>query len=97
MFYVVLWMFSKKVGSYELTLVNVHMQATASPGESNGKNHNTDEVKCQRLCRSIQETLKGQSVTPEPRSAAVDCTAARLWVNSHNLSWFKEKGSLNYV
>uniref|UniRef100_A0A8D3B3T8 Endonuclease/exonuclease/phosphatase family domain-containing protein 1 n=1 Tax=Scophthalmus maximus TaxID=52904 RepID=A0A8D3B3T8_SCOMX len=48
------------VGSYELTLVNVHMQATASPGESNGKNHNTDEVKCQRLCRSIQETLKAE-------------------------------------
>lgn len=50
------------------------MQATASTGESNGKNHNTDEVKCQRLSPSIQETLKGQSVSLEPRSAIPDFT-----------------------
>ncbi|XP_022613040.1 endonuclease/exonuclease/phosphatase family domain-containing protein 1 isoform X1 [Seriola dumerili] len=48
------------VGSYELTVVNVHMQAAAAPGESNGKNHNTEEVKCQHLSPSIQETLKGE-------------------------------------
>ncbi|XP_018550950.1 LOW QUALITY PROTEIN: endonuclease/exonuclease/phosphatase family domain-containing protein 1 [Lates calcarifer] len=48
------------VGSYELTVVNVHMQGAASPGESNGKNHNTDEVKCQCLSPSIHETLKGE-------------------------------------
>uniref|UniRef100_A0A3Q3H047 Endonuclease/exonuclease/phosphatase family domain-containing protein 1 n=1 Tax=Labrus bergylta TaxID=56723 RepID=A0A3Q3H047_9LABR len=49
------------VGSYDLSVVNVHMQAAAPSGESNGKNHNTDEAKCQRLSPSIQETLKGQS------------------------------------
>nr|XP_019946003.1 PREDICTED: endonuclease/exonuclease/phosphatase family domain-containing protein 1 [Paralichthys olivaceus] len=48
------------VGSYELSVVNMHMQAAASPGESNGKNHNTEEVKCQRLSPSIQETLKAE-------------------------------------
>lgn len=49
-----------QVGLNELTVVNVHMQAAASSGESNGKNH-TDEAKCHRLSPSIQETLKGQS------------------------------------
>ncbi|KAG8005006.1 Endonuclease/exonuclease/phosphatase family domain-containing protein 1 [Nibea albiflora] len=48
------------VGSYELTVVNVHLQATAVSGESNGKNHNTDEAKCHRLSPKIQETLKGE-------------------------------------
>lgn len=42
------------------------MQATAASGESNGKNHNTDEAKSQRLSPSIQETLKGQSVGVRP-------------------------------
>ncbi|XP_062266149.1 endonuclease/exonuclease/phosphatase family domain-containing protein 1 isoform X2 [Platichthys flesus] len=37
-----------------------HFIATASPGESNGKNHNTEEVKYQRLSPSIQETLKAE-------------------------------------
>jgi len=54
--------FPRQVGSYELSVVNVHMQARAAPGESNGKNHNTDEAKCPHLPPSIQETLKGQSV-----------------------------------
>ncbi|TNN78968.1 Endonuclease/exonuclease/phosphatase family domain-containing protein 1 [Liparis tanakae] len=48
------------VGSYELSVVNVHMQARAAPGESNGKNHNTDEAKCPHLPPSIQETLKAE-------------------------------------
>ncbi|TDH04469.1 hypothetical protein EPR50_G00152970 [Perca flavescens] len=46
------------VGSYELTAVNVHIQASAASGESNGKNHNTDEAKCPHLPPSFQETLK---------------------------------------
>ncbi|KAK2830020.1 hypothetical protein Q5P01_017951 [Channa striata] len=48
------------VGSHKLTVVNVHIQATASPVESNSKIHSADEVKCQRLSASIQETLKGE-------------------------------------
>ncbi|XP_058475353.1 endonuclease/exonuclease/phosphatase family domain-containing protein 1 [Solea solea] len=59
--YPVLYLAHFLVGSYELTMVNVHMKATASSSaESNGKNHNTDEVKCQRLSPSIQETLKAE-------------------------------------
>ncbi|XP_041868075.1 endonuclease/exonuclease/phosphatase family domain-containing protein 1 [Melanotaenia boesemani] len=46
------------VGSTELTVVNVHMQA--SMGESNSKNHTSDEAKSQHLSPSIQETLKGE-------------------------------------
>ncbi|XP_029370186.1 endonuclease/exonuclease/phosphatase family domain-containing protein 1 isoform X2 [Echeneis naucrates] len=47
------------VGSYDLTVVNIHLWTTTSPGESSGKNHNTDEVKSQQLATSIQEALKG--------------------------------------
>lgn len=43
------------VGSFKLTVVNVHIQATASPGESNKRNHNSHT-----LFPSIQETLKGE-------------------------------------
>ncbi|XP_039858589.1 endonuclease/exonuclease/phosphatase family domain-containing protein 1 [Simochromis diagramma] len=48
------------IGSFELTVVNVHMQAPASPEQSGGKNQNSDEAKCQRLPPSIQGTLKGE-------------------------------------
>ncbi|XP_071394304.1 endonuclease/exonuclease/phosphatase family domain-containing protein 1 [Centroberyx affinis] len=48
------------IGSSELTVVNIHMRASAQPGESNGKNHNSDEAKSQRLSPGIQETLKGE-------------------------------------
>ncbi|XP_041665896.1 endonuclease/exonuclease/phosphatase family domain-containing protein 1 [Cheilinus undulatus] len=48
------------VGSYDLTVVNVHMQAAAPLGESNGKIHNMDDTKSQRLSPSIQETLKAE-------------------------------------
>lgn len=48
------------VGSLELTLVNVHIQATASPAESNSKNLSSDEVKSQQLPPSIQETLRAE-------------------------------------
>ncbi|XP_068560701.1 endonuclease/exonuclease/phosphatase family domain-containing protein 1 [Cebidichthys violaceus] len=48
------------VGSYELSAVNIHMQATAASGESNGKNHNTDEAKCPHLPPSIQETIRAE-------------------------------------
>uniref|UniRef100_A0A3P8VNJ5 Endonuclease/exonuclease/phosphatase family domain-containing protein 1 n=1 Tax=Cynoglossus semilaevis TaxID=244447 RepID=A0A3P8VNJ5_CYNSE len=47
------------VGSFELTLVNVHVKTTAPQGESNSKNQNKDEVKCQWACPSLQEILKG--------------------------------------
>ncbi|CAN9504162.1 unnamed protein product [Ophioblennius macclurei] len=47
------------VGSHELTVVNVHMQTAASPGESNGKNYCEDSGG-QRLGPSIQETLRGE-------------------------------------
>ncbi|KAM8840455.1 endonuclease/exonuclease/phosphatase family domain-containing protein 1 isoform 1-T1 [Spinachia spinachia] len=47
------------VGSYELSALNVHMQATAASG-SNGKNPNGDEDKCPPLPPSIQETLKAE-------------------------------------
>lgn len=43
-------------------MVNIHMPAIASPGQSNGRNHSSDEAKCQRLPPSIQGTLKGESV-----------------------------------
>ncbi|XP_076013256.1 endonuclease/exonuclease/phosphatase family domain-containing protein 1 [Genypterus blacodes] len=48
------------VGSYELTVVNVHMQTTTQPGESNGKIHLSDEAMSQRFAASIQETLRGE-------------------------------------
>lgn len=48
------------VGSYNLTVVNVHMQATPPSGESNGKNHNTEDGKSQRLSPSIQELLRAE-------------------------------------
>lgn len=46
-----LCLLSPQLGSYELTVVNVHMQASS----------NTQEVKCPHLSASIQETLRGQS------------------------------------
>ncbi|XP_029022290.1 endonuclease/exonuclease/phosphatase family domain-containing protein 1 isoform X2 [Betta splendens] len=46
------------VGSYKLTLVNIHIPATASPVPSNGNNHITGDAKCQHLSHSIQEMLK---------------------------------------
>ncbi|KAM9306889.1 endonuclease/exonuclease/phosphatase family domain-containing protein 1 isoform 2-T2 [Pholidichthys leucotaenia] len=51
---------SSKMGSCELTLVNVHIQAAASQSESNGKSHISQESKGQRLSPSIQETLRGE-------------------------------------
>jgi len=54
--------FSHQVGSNELTVVNIHIQATAPAGESSCKKHNSDDAKCWRLSPTIQETLKGQSV-----------------------------------
>ncbi|KAM9306888.1 endonuclease/exonuclease/phosphatase family domain-containing protein 1 isoform 1-T1 [Pholidichthys leucotaenia] len=48
------------MGSCELTLVNVHIQAAASQSESNGKSHISQESKGQRLSPSIQETLRGE-------------------------------------
>ncbi|KAF7646009.1 hypothetical protein LDENG_00194930 [Lucifuga dentata] len=47
------------VGSYELSVVNVHMRAAAQPGESNGKKTNSDEA-CQHFAAAIQETLRGE-------------------------------------
>uniref|UniRef100_A0A3P9HAH3 Endonuclease/exonuclease/phosphatase family domain-containing protein 1 n=1 Tax=Oryzias latipes TaxID=8090 RepID=A0A3P9HAH3_ORYLA len=44
------------VGSSELTLVNVHLQAA---GESNSNHRGADEARRQLLPPSIQETLKG--------------------------------------
>ncbi|XP_061597154.1 endonuclease/exonuclease/phosphatase family domain-containing protein 1 [Cololabis saira] len=48
------------VGSNDLTLVNVHMRAGASGAESSGKTHSSDDARCQRFSRSIQEALKGE-------------------------------------
>ncbi|KAM3596028.1 uncharacterized protein V6R79_007167 [Siganus canaliculatus] len=48
------------IGSCDLTVVNVHMQAAAPPGESNNKGHSVEDAKCQRLSLCIQETLKGE-------------------------------------
>lgn len=39
--------------------MNVHVKTTAPQGESNSKNQNKDEVKCQWACPSLQEILKG--------------------------------------
>ncbi|XP_029975861.1 endonuclease/exonuclease/phosphatase family domain-containing protein 1 [Salarias fasciatus] len=47
------------VGSHELTVVNVHMRAAASLGESNGRSH-CEEGGGQRLGPSIQDTLRGE-------------------------------------
>ncbi|KAM8766433.1 endonuclease/exonuclease/phosphatase family domain-containing protein 1 isoform 1-T1 [Acanthopagrus schlegelii] len=44
------------VGVYELTMVNVNLQGTATTGESSG----TGEAQCHRLSPIIQETLKGE-------------------------------------
>ncbi|XP_028317651.1 endonuclease/exonuclease/phosphatase family domain-containing protein 1 [Gouania willdenowi] len=48
------------LGSYRLTLVNVHMQAMASPASSNGKIHMPEESKSQFFSSIIQEALKGE-------------------------------------
>ncbi|KAM4630386.1 endonuclease/exonuclease/phosphatase family domain-containing protein 1 [Polymixia lowei] len=48
------------IGSSELTMVNIHMGATAQPGETNSKTHDSDESRSQRLSPSIQETLRGE-------------------------------------
>ncbi|XP_056154394.1 endonuclease/exonuclease/phosphatase family domain-containing protein 1 isoform X1 [Lampris incognitus] len=48
------------IGSSELTLANLNMRATAQSGETNGKKHDLDEPRHQRLSPSIQETLKGE-------------------------------------
>ncbi|XP_010871777.2 endonuclease/exonuclease/phosphatase family domain-containing protein 1 isoform X2 [Esox lucius] len=50
------------VGSTELTVVNVHLRAPSVPGagESNGKNHNSEEVKAQGLTSTVQNTLKDE-------------------------------------
>ncbi|KAL0962141.1 hypothetical protein UPYG_G00336240 [Umbra pygmaea] len=49
-------------GSTELTLVNVHMRTPSGPGsgESNGKNHLSEEVKAYRLTSCIQNTLRDE-------------------------------------
>uniref|UniRef100_H2LXY0 Endonuclease/exonuclease/phosphatase family domain-containing protein 1 n=1 Tax=Oryzias latipes TaxID=8090 RepID=H2LXY0_ORYLA len=47
------------VGSSELTLVNVHLQAA---GESNSNHRGADEARRQLLPPSIQETLKGKEL-----------------------------------
>lgn len=44
------------VGVYELTMVNINLQGTATSGESSG----TGEAQCHRLSPIIQETLKGE-------------------------------------
>uniref|UniRef100_A0A674DTY9 Endonuclease/exonuclease/phosphatase family domain-containing protein 1 n=1 Tax=Salmo trutta TaxID=8032 RepID=A0A674DTY9_SALTR len=53
---------SNKIGSSELTMVNVHMRAPAVSGaeESNVRNHHSEEVKAHRLTSSIQNALKVQ-------------------------------------
>ncbi|XP_008419469.1 endonuclease/exonuclease/phosphatase family domain-containing protein 1 [Poecilia reticulata] len=48
------------VGSVELTVVSIHMQSTASAGESSSKTHQSGEDKGQHLSPSIQETLRGE-------------------------------------
>ncbi|KAK2887242.1 hypothetical protein Q8A67_015470 [Cirrhinus molitorella] len=47
------------IGSSELTLVNLHLTAAASPPEQKRKS-TCDELKAHRLSAAIQETLKGE-------------------------------------
>ncbi|XP_068189105.1 endonuclease/exonuclease/phosphatase family domain-containing protein 1 [Antennarius striatus] len=48
------------IGSYDLSVVNVHKQNTAGLGESNIRNNNTDEGNRHPLFSGIQETLKAE-------------------------------------
>ncbi|XP_067112487.1 endonuclease/exonuclease/phosphatase family domain-containing protein 1 [Osmerus mordax] len=48
------------IGSSDLTIVNVHMRASAAqPGEPNGKSQSHDEPGSRHMSASIQDTLKG--------------------------------------
>ncbi|XP_017336699.1 endonuclease/exonuclease/phosphatase family domain-containing protein 1 [Ictalurus punctatus] len=48
-----------RIGSSELTVVNVHVKPPSAPKQQNGRSHKSDELKSHRLSPGVQETLRG--------------------------------------
>ncbi|XP_055013081.1 endonuclease/exonuclease/phosphatase family domain-containing protein 1 [Boleophthalmus pectinirostris] len=83
------------VGSYELKLVNVHMQITGAENGTNGtngKNGHSDENKHHRLSPGILDTLRGPDASNPPlRPSSGHCVVVREgmtnpWIPD-NWSW----------